>query len=52
MSGASESLKLGDLVLARWGDGSFQLAGWGLVGLVITFGTFGAFIRELFGRHR
>ena len=41
-----------DMTLARWGDGSFTLTGWGWLFGLILLGSFGTFIRDITRRHK
>jgi hypothetical protein len=41
------TINISNMVLARWGDGSFTLTGWGFVWAIFVATSFGSFVREL-----
>lgn len=46
------ALTFAGATLARWGDGSFELTGAGVLVAMLVLGTFGTFVRELIGRRK
>lgn len=44
---SEHTVSITSMVLARWGDGSFKLTGWGICWVFFALSAFGTFARDM-----